>query len=190
MSRRTTRIPDTLADTPFVAQKFPSSWAHYDSNFFASSSCADLMFWENPCWSPMRNCFPNSTTWRSKKRTRAALRTPFSQLHAFLTALYSFSFPMSIFRRYHAVCIASVAACSSVSVWASPLQPRPGLLRSWGGITNSAVRMMFAVNEASASSTLLSPGELALRCLPNVVTTSCHSWGSAIGCLRSTGSLA
>ena len=45
----------------------PSSRTHCELTFFVSSSCIDLMFWKNPCWSPMRNCFSNSTTWRSKK---------------------------------------------------------------------------------------------------------------------------
>ena len=97
---------------------------------------------------------------------------------------------MSVFRRCHAACIASVAVCSSASVWASPLQPRPGLLRSWGGITNSAVCMMAAANAAYTSSTLLSPGGFALRCLPTAVATSCRSWGSVTRHLRSTGGLA
>ena len=108
----------------------PSSRTHCDSTFFVSSSCTDLMFWKNPCWSPMRNFFSNSTTWRSEKRTTAALRTFFSQLHAFLTALRRCASLVSEFRRYHAACIASVAVCSSASVWASPLQPRPGILHS------------------------------------------------------------
>ena len=139
----------------------------------------------------MRNCFSNSTTWCSKKRTTvAALRTLFSQLHAFLTALHSCACLVSIFRHCHAVCIASVAACRSASVRASPLLPRPGLLRSWGGITNSAVRMMAAANGASTSSTLPSPGRFALRCLPTAVATSCRSWGSVTRRLRSTGGLA
>ena len=128
----------------------------------------------------MRNCFSNSTTWRSKKRTTAALHTFFSHLHAFLTAFRSCASLVSIFRRCHAMCIASVAACSSASVRASPLQPRPGLLRSCGGITNSAVRMMAAANAASTSSTLLSPSGFALRCLPTAVATSCRSLGSAV----------
>ena len=135
----------------------------------------------------MRNCFSNSTTWRSKKRTTAALRTLFSQLHAFLTALRSCTPLVSVFRRCHAACIASVAVCSSVFVWASPLQPRPGLFRSWSGIPSSAVRMMGAANAASTSSTLLSPGGFALRCLPTAVATSCRSWGSVTRRLRSTG---
>ena len=135
------------------------------------------------------NCFSNSTTWRSKKRT-TALRTLFSQLHVFLTALRSCASLVSVFRRCHAACIASVVVCSSASVWASPLQPRPDLLRSRGGITNSAVRMMTAANGASTSSTLLSPGGFALRCLPTAVATSCRSWGSATRRLRSTGGLA
>ena len=153
----------------------PSSRTHCDSTFFVSSSCTDLMFWKNPCWSPIRNCFSNSTTWRSKKRTTAALRTLFSQLHAFPTALRSCASLVSAFRRCHAACIASVAVCSSASVWASPLQPRPGLLRPWGGITNSAAHMMAAVDAASTSSTLLSPGGFALRCLPTAVATCCRS---------------
>ena len=70
------------------------------------------------------------------------------------------------------------------------LQPRPDLLRSWSGITNSAVRMMAAANAASTSSTLLSPGGFALRCLSTAVTTSCRSWGSVTRRLRSTGGLA
>ena len=37
----------------------PSSRTHCDSTFFVSSSCTDLMFWKNPCWSPIRNCFSN-----------------------------------------------------------------------------------------------------------------------------------
>ena len=138
----------------------------------------------------MRNCCSNSTTWRSRERTIAALRTLFSQLHAFLTALRSCASLVSIFRRCYAVCIASVAACSSASVRASPLQPRPGLLRAWGGITNSAFCMMAAVNAASTSSTLLSPGEFTLRCLPTAVAPSCRSWGSVTRRLRSTGGLA
>ena len=138
----------------------------------------------------MRNCFSNSTTWRPEKRTTATLRTLFSQLHAFLTALRSCASLVSIFRCCHAVCIASVAACSSASVRASPLQTRPGLLRSWGGITIPAVRMMAAANVASTSSTLLCPSGFALRCLPTAVVTSCQSWGSVTRRLRSTGGLA
>ena len=167
----------------------PSSRAHCDSAFFISSSCTDLMFWKNPCWSPMNSCFSNSTTWRSKKRTAAALRTIFSQLHTFL-AVHSCASLQSIFRRCQAAYIVSVAVCSSASVRASPLQPRPGLLRFWGGITNSAVRMMAAVNAASTSSTLLSPGGFAMRCLPTAVATFCRSWESATRRLRSTGGLA
>ena len=167
-----------------------SSPMHCDATFFVSFSCADLMFWKNPCWSPTRNCFSNSTTWRSNKRTIAALRTFFSQLHAFLTALRSCAPLVSIFRRCHAACIASVAACSSASVRASPLQPCPGLLRSWGGITNSAVRMMAAMNAASTSFTLLSPVGFALSCFPTAVATSCRSWGSVTRRLRSAGGLA
>ena len=83
------------------------------------------------------------------------------------------------------------AVCSSASVWASSLQPRPGRFRSWGGITNSAVRMMAAANAASTSSTFLSPGGFALRCLPTAVeASSCRSWGSVTRRLRSTGGLA
>ena len=168
----------------------PSSPTPCDSTFFVSSSCTDLMFWKNPCWSPIPNCFSNSTTWRSKQRTTAALRTLFSHLHTLLTALRSCAFLVSVFRRCHAACIASVAVCNSASVWASPLQPRPALLRSWGGITNSAVRMMAAASAVSTSSTLLSPGGFALRCLPTAVATSCRSWGSVTRRLRSTGGLA
>ena len=110
-----------------------------------------------------------------KKTNDCCTRTLFSQLHAFRTALRSCASLVSIFRRCHAVCIASVAACSSASVRASPLQPRLSLLPSWSGITDSAVRMMAAANAASTSSTLLSPGGFALRCLPTAVTTSCRS---------------
>ena len=124
------------------------------------------------------------------EKMTAALRPLFSQLHVFLTALRRCASLVSVFRRCHAACIASVAVCSSASVRASPLQPRPGLLRSWGGMTNSAVRMMAAANAASTSSTLLSPGGFALRCLPTAVATSCRSWGSVTSRLRSTGGLA
>ena len=148
------------------------------------------MFWKNPCWSSTGNCFSNSTSRRSKKRTTAALRTLFNQLHAFLTALRSCVSLVSVFRRCHAACIASVAVYSSTSIWASPLQPRPGLLRPWGGITNSAVHMMAAANAASTSSTLLVPGGFALRCLPTAVTTSYRSWGSVTRRIQSTGGLA
>ena len=176
---------------PLSRSSIPSSSrTHCDSTFFVFSSCTDLMFWKNPCWSPTRNCFSNSTTGRSKKRTTADLRTFFSQLYAFLTTLRSCASLVSIFRRYHAACIASDAACSSASVRASPLQPRPGLFRSWGGITNSAVRMMAAAKAASTSSTLLSPGGFALSCLSTAVATSCRSWGLVTRHLRSTGGLA
>ena len=167
---------------PLSRSSLPSSSrTHCDSTFFVFSSCTDLMFWKNPSWSPTRSCFSNSTTWRSKKRTTAALRTFFSQLHAFLTALRSCTSLVSIFRRCHAACIALVAACSSASVRASQLQPRPGLFRSWDGITNSAVRMMAAVNAASTSSTLLSSGGFALRSLPTAVATSCRIGGQSPG---------
>ena len=138
----------------------------------------------------MRNCFSNSMTWRSKKRRTAAPRTLFSQLHAFLTGLRSCASFVSISRRCHAACIASVAACSYASVRASPLQPRPDLLRSWGGITNSAVRIIAVANMASTSSTLLSLGGFTLRCLPTTVATTCRSWGSVIRRLPSIGGLA
>ena len=49
---------------------------------------------------------------------------------------------------------------------------------------------MAAANAASTSSTLLSPGGFALRCLPTAVATSCRSWGSVTRRLRSTGGLA
>ena len=75
---------------PLSRSSLPSSSrAHCHSTFFVSSSCYDLMFWKNLCWSLTRNCFSNSTTWRSKQRTTAALRTFISQLHAFLTAFRS-----------------------------------------------------------------------------------------------------
>ena len=134
----------------------------------------------------MRNCFSNSTTWRLRKRTTAALRILFRQLHAFLAALRSCASLVSVFGCCHAACIASVAACSSASVWGSPLQPRPGLLLFLGVITNnSAVRMIAATNLASTSFTLLSPGGFALRCLPTAVATSCQSWGSVTRHIRS-----
>ena len=50
--------------------------------------------------------------------------------------------------------------------------------------------MMAAANAAYTSSTLLSPGGFALRCLPTAVVTSCRSWGSVTRRLRSTGGLA
>ena len=132
----------------------------------------------------MRSCFSNSTTWRSNKQTIAAPHTLFSQLHAFLSAPRSCASLVSIFRRCHAACIASVVVCSSASFRASPLQLRSGLLRSWGEIANSAVRTMAAAIAASTSSTLLSPGGFVLRCLPTAVATSCRSWGSATRPLR------
>ena len=42
----------------------------------------------------------------------------------------------------------------------------------------------------SRSSTLLSPGGFALRCLPIALATSCRSWGSVTRRLRPTGCLA
>ena len=98
--------------------------------------------------------------------------------------------PSVCFRGCHAACIALVVVYISASVWASPLQPRPGLLRSWNGITNSAARIMAAANAASTSSTLLSSGEFPLRCLPTAVATICRSWGSVTRRLWSTGGLA
>ena len=50
--------------------------------------------------------------------------------------------------------------------------------------------MMAAANAAFTSSTLLSPGGFALRCLPTAVAPSCRSWGSVTKRLRSTGGLA
>ena len=49
---------------------------------------------------------------------------------------------------------------------------------------------MAAANAASTSSTLLSPGGFALRCLPTAVATSCQNWGSVTRRLWSTGGLA
>ena len=96
---------------------------------------------------------------------------------------------VSVSRRCHAVWIAPVAICSSASAWASPLQPRSGLVRSWGGITNSVVRMMAAANRTTTLPTLLSPGGFALRCLPIAVATSCRNWVSVTRHLRSAGGL-
>ena len=115
---------------PLSRSSLPSSSRmHCDSTLFVFSSCTDFMFWKNTCWSLMRNCFSNSTTWRSKKQTTASLCTLFSQLHVFPTALCSFVSLVSIFGRCYDSCIKSVAAYSSASVWAPPLQPHPGLLR-------------------------------------------------------------
>ena len=97
-------------------------------------------------------------------------RSAASYMH--IDALRSCASLVSIFRRYQATCIVSVAACSSASVWASPLQPRPGLLRSRDGIINPTVRMMAAANVASTPSTLLSPGGFVLRCPPTDVCSN------------------
>ena len=132
----------------------------------------------------MRNCFFSSTTWRSKKRMTAALRTLFSQLHAFLTTLCSCASLALTFSRCHTSCIASVAACSHSSVWASPLQPRAGLFCSCSGVTNSAVRI------TAAGEKTLSPVVFTRRCLPSAVeATSCPSWGPGIRRLWFTGGL-
>ena len=167
----------------------PSSRTHCDSSSFVSSSCTAVMFWKNPCWSPLRNYFSNSTTWRSKLRTNAALRTVFRQLHSFLAVLRNCASLVSVSRRWHAAWIAPVAICRSASAWASPLQPRSGLVRSWGGIANSVVRMMAAANATTTLPTLLSPGGFALGCLPTAVAPSCRNWGSVTRHLRSTGGL-
>ena len=172
---------------PLSPNSLPSSSrTHCDSTFFVSSS--DIL--EESVLIPHAQLLLQLNDVALEKRTTAALRTLFSQLHAFLTALHSCASLVSIFKRCHAVCLASVAACRSASVRESPLQPRPGLLRSWGGITNSAVRLMAAANAASTSSTLLSPGGFASRCLPTAVAASCRSWGSVTRRLRSTGGLA
>ena len=131
------------------------------------------VFWKNPRWSPMRHCFSNSTTSRSKKRTSAALRNLSSKIHACLTAFRRCASLVPIVRRCQAACIASVAACSSVSVWAFPLQHRLGLLCSLGDTTGLAVYMMAAVNAAPTPSILLSLGGFALRYLSTTVASSC-----------------
>ena len=138
----------------------------------------------------MRNCLSNSTTCCSKKRTTARLRTVFSHLHACLTALRNCVSLESIFRRYQATCVASGTACSSASVWTTPLQSFPSVLRSWGWITDSAVRIMDAANVASTPSTLLPPGIFALRCPQTAANPSCQSWGSVTRRRRSTSGLA
>ena len=52
---------------PVSFSSHPSSIRTYcDSTFFVSPSYTDLMFWKNPSWSPIRNCFSNSTTCCSK----------------------------------------------------------------------------------------------------------------------------
>ena len=106
-------------------------------------------------------------------------RTLSSQLHASLTALRSCASLVSIFRRCHAVYIASVAACSSASVRASPLQPRLSLLRSCSGITESALCMVAAANAASTSSTLLSPGGMSASTIGGGGGTTIPSLGMA-----------
>ena len=140
--RKNRTLPSRIR--PLSRSSLPSSSRrHCDSTFFVSSSYTDLMFWKNPSWSPIRNCFSNSTTWRSKKRTTAALRTLFSQLHAFLTALRSCASLVSVFRRCHAASIASVAVCNSASVWASPLSTAPGDARTFVNPTcNASARLV------------------------------------------------
>ena len=73
---------------PLSRSSLPFSPRTYsNSTFLVSFSCTYLMFWKNPYWSPMRICFSRSTTtWRSKKRMTAALRTFLSRLHACRTA--------------------------------------------------------------------------------------------------------
>ena len=154
----------------------PSTRMHCDSTLFVSSSCPDLIFSKNPCWSPMRNCLSNPTTWRSKNE----------QLLHFALSLASYMLFWQPSAAAYPCCPFSGAAtlrASHQSQSAAQLpfgrvhsKPRLGLL-SWGGITNSAVHMMATANVASTSSTLLSPGRFALRCLPTDVVTSCRSWG-------------
>ena len=55
---------------PVSRSSLPSSSRMFsDLTSFISSSRISLIFWKNPCSSPMRNSFSNSSTWCSKKRT-------------------------------------------------------------------------------------------------------------------------
>ena len=167
----------------------PSSRTHCDSTFFVFSSCTDLMFWKIHADLPCATVLQLNDV--ALEKTNDCCTSHFLQpAICFPNAVRSCASLVSVVRRCHDACIASVAVCSSASVWASPLKPRPCLLRSWGGITNSAVPMMAAANVASTSSTLLSLGGFTLRRLPTAVATSCRSRGSVTRRLRSPGGLA
>ena len=160
----------------------------------------------------MRNCLSKSTTWRLKKRTTAALRTLFRQLHAFLTA------PQLCINRVHFQALPSCVHRISYSLqfsfhsgFSTPRdhqisgphfpcsadheqdwQPHP--VDPYSAIcddhTYIHTYMMAVANAASTSSTLLSPGRFALRCLPIAAAPSCRTWGSVTRRLRFTGGLA
>ena len=110
---------------PLSRRSFPSSSRMFCSSIFdVASTCIDSIFWKNPRCSPVYNVSSNSTTWRSKKQTIAALHILFSQLYACLTALRSCASVVSIFGGYQGACVASVAACSFAVIWASPTGER------------------------------------------------------------------
>ena len=168
---------------PLPRSSLPSSSrTYYNSTFFVSSSCIDVVFWKNPRWSPTRNCFSNSTTWRSKKRTIAALRTFLSQLHAFLTSFRSCA-PLFVHFQALLGCvhrISHILQLRSHFGVSTPTLPWSLSLLGW----DHQFRMLAAANTASTSSLLLFPGGFALRCFPTAVATLCRSWGSVIRRLR------
>ena len=61
-SERKNRTPLSRIRPLSCSSLLHSSRRHCDLTFFVSSSCTDLMFWKNPCWSSIRNCFSNSKT--------------------------------------------------------------------------------------------------------------------------------
>ena len=168
-----------------------SSRTHCDSTFFVFSSCTDLMFRKNPCWVPHAQLLLQLND-EALEETNDCWISHFLQS---VTCLSGGSPQLRIPRvHFQALprCVHRISRSLQFSFRSGVSSPTsPHLLRSWGGITNSAVRMMAAVkNAASTSSTLLSSGGLALRCLPTAVTTSCRSRGSVTRRLRFTGGLA
>ena len=107
-----------------TARSLPPMYCH--STFFVLSIGTYLISCNDNCWSLTAQL--NGVAF--EKTNDYCTFNIFSQLHSCLMALYSYASMVSIFRRCQAACNVSVASCSSASIWASLLRPRPGLLRS------------------------------------------------------------
>ena len=124
------------------------------------------------------------STYLSRNRSLAAVQTLRTSLLARRTSLRSWLLRLSFSSRSHAVRLTANALLSSASVWASPLHPRPSVVRFGCGTSAAAACRVAVANAIFRASTLISLEGRARRRASTTVVTSSRSCGSAVNLRR------
>ena len=136
-------------------RKAPSSSRMYcELTFRVSSIRKDLSSWNKPHWLCLHTSSSSSSTYLSRNQSLAAVRTLRTSLLARRTSLRSWLLRLSFSCRCQISYLTANALLSSTSVWASPLHPRPSVVRFCCGTSVSAACRVAVANTVSLASML------------------------------------